>query len=191
MPRTSVLFLAVLLTACGSERCPTLPGGATYCLQPPALAPSFSVLQQIAIDEGERQETLLAYLENDPQRFMLVGLTPLGQTVLTVTWDGTHVTASGTPGVWSNMNPSVLVAVLQFGLWPDDAIRAGLSDDVVWKTEATEGELLRQGTALLTVHRTGKTIPFDTVTMALHPAKLLLNIHTLTDEGCCNGVPVP
>jgi hypothetical protein len=185
------LFLVVLLTACAINRCPTLPGGVSYCLQSPASGPSFSVVQQVVIGEGERQETLLAYIENNLQRLALVGLTPLGQTVLRVTWDGKHMVASGPPGMGPAIDPAVLVAVLQFGLWPPDAVRAGLPDDVVWKEDATDGQLTRQGKSLLTLRRTGRAVPYDTLSVALQPAELLINIHTLTDDACCGVDTAP
>ena len=185
------LILVSLLTACGSDRCPTLPGGVSYCLQPPASGPAFSVVQQVVIVEGEQQETLLAFIENNPRRLALVGLTPLGQTVLTVTWDGKHIVASGPPGTGARIKPAVLVAVLQFGLWPPDAVRAGLPDNVVWKEGATDGQLTRQGKSLLTLRRTGQAVPYDTLSIALHPAKLLMNIHTLTEDACCGVNTAP
>ncbi len=179
------LLLIALLSGCGNDRCPTLPGGVSYCLRSPASGPGFSVLQQVVIGEGEQQETLLAYIENSPQRLTLVGLTPLGQTVLTLTWDGEHFSANGPPGAWTHINPAVLVAVLQFALWPQDAVRAGLPDNVVWKVGAGDGQLIRQGESLLTIQKTGQAVPYETLSIALHPAKLVVNIHTLTDEACC------
>ena len=134
--------------------------------------------------EGEQQATLLAYIENGPQRLTLVGLTPLGQTVLTLTWDGKHIAADGPPGAWPLINPAVLVAVLQFALWPRDAVRAGLPDDVVWEDGAEGGQLIRRGESLLTIRRTGPAAPYDTLSIALHSAKLILNIHTLPDATC-------
>ncbi|MGD8631171.1 MAG: DUF3261 domain-containing protein [Gammaproteobacteria bacterium] len=185
------LILVSLLTACGSDRCPTLPGGVNYCLQSPASGPSFSVLQQVVTGEGEQQETLLAFIENNPRRLALVGLTPLGQTVLTVTWDGKHIVASGPPGTGARIKPAVLVAVLQFGLWPQDAVRAGLAEDVIWNDDGADGQLVSQGVSLLTIHRTGQAAPYDTLSITLHPAKLLMNIHTLTDEACCGVDTAP
>jgi len=185
------LLLVALLTACAINRCPTLPGGVSYCLQSPASGPSFSAVQQVLIGEGKQQETLLAYIENNPQRLALVGLTPLGQTVLRVTWDGTQIVASGPPGVGPSINPAVLMAVLQFGLWPQDAVRAGLPDDVVWKNGATGGQLTRQGELLLTLRRTGQAVPYDSLSIALQPAELLINIHTLTEEACCGVDAAP
>ena len=187
----SILFLVALLSACAINRCPTLPGGVSYCLQSPASGPSFSVVQQVVIGEGDRQETLLAYIENNPQQLALVGLTPLGQTVLRVTWDGKQIVASGPPGMGPPINPAVLVAVLQFGLWPPDAVRAGLPDNVVWKEGATDGQLTRQGKSLLTLRRTGQAVPYDTLSIALPPAELLINIHTLTEDACCGVDTAP
>jgi Protein of unknown function (DUF3261) len=187
----SILFLVALLSACAINRCPTLPGGVSYCLQSPASGPSFSVVQQVLIGEGDRQETLLAYIENNPQQLALVGLTPLGQTVLRVTWDGTQIVASGPPGMGPPINPAVLVAVLQFGLWPPDAVRAGLPDNVVWKEGATDGQLTRQGKSLLILRRTGQAVPYDTLSFALPPAELLINIHTLAKDACCGVDTAP
>lgn len=183
--RHHVFLLIALLAGCGSERCPTLPGGVSYCLQPPASGPSFSALQQVLIGEGEQQETLLARIENGPERLTLVGLTPLGQTVLTLTWDGKHIAATELPGLQPHINPAMLVAVLQLALWPQDAVRAGLPDNVVWQDDANGGQLLRRGESLLTIHRTGQTAPYETLSIALPSAKLILNIRTLPNDDCC------
>ena len=186
----ALLFLA-LLASCALNRCPTLPGGVSYCLQSPASGPSFSAVQQVVIGEGGQQETLLAYIENNPQRLALVGLSPLGQTVLRVTWDGEQIVASGPPGMGPPVNPAVLVAVLQFGLWPADAVRAGLPENAVWKDGATNGQLSCQGKSLLTLHRTGQAAPYDTLSVTLQPAELLINMHTLTEETCCGVDTAP
>lgn len=178
-------LLIVILTGCGSERCPTLPGGVSYCLQSPASGPNFSALQQVVIGEGEQQETLLAHVENGPERLTLVGLTPLGQTVLTLTWDGKHIAVNKPPGMQPHINPAVLVAILQLAMWPQDAVHSGLPDSVVWKDDADGGHLLRRGESLLTIHRTGQTAPYETLSITMPPAKLILNIHTLPDDDCC------
>ena len=180
--RYLVLLLLVLLAGCGSTRCPRLPGAVSYCLQPPAAGPGMTVLQHVSIVTPERQETLLVRIENNADRLALVGLSPLGQTLLTLTWDGTDVTDTETPGGHPPIRPGALVAVLQLALWPRESVQAGLPHDVTWLENDMGAAMIRNGTTLLSIHRSGAAPPYSNLHIDMPSAALSLHIQSLPEQ---------
>lgn len=141
-PLRLLALLALTLNACtGSEgQCPSLPGGARYCLQAaPALR--FSVLQQARLRFGEQQMTLLTRVENDAAGMRFVGLTPLGQTLMSVSWENGALRADLPPALQGKLDPALLLALIQIAQWPAEQVRAGLAPH--WELRETpEGRRL-------------------------------------------------
>lgn len=177
-----LLIVASALMGCGEDNCPTLSGGIAYCLQPPATGPMLSALQQVSIQWGERREVLLARIENGPGGLVFVGLTPLGQTVLVLTWDGDRVRATWPPATRPPIEPAVLVALLQIALWPVEAIRPGLPAVVVMEESGSERRLARDARTLLSVRRTDQEAPYNSFAIELPAAGLSVRVTALADE---------
>lgn len=187
--RLPALLLATLLVGCGGENCPTLPGGVAYCLQPSASGPEFSALQQVVLEVNGQREILLARIENSKQRLAFVGLTPLGQTVLSLTWDGQRTRASWLPGAQPRIEPAALVALLQLALWPADATRRGLSPEAEWVKNGNGLRLSVDGRSLVEIDRTGEGAPFDTIAISLPTVRLRFDITTLPEENDASTKP--
>ena len=79
----------MLLAACQpapEAGCARLPGGGQYCLQS-AAGPRFETLQESRLSAGDQHHTLLTRLGNDDTGLHFAALTPLGQTVFSVSWE--------------------------------------------------------------------------------------------------------
>lgn len=152
------LLLCIALAGC-DERCPTLPGGTPYCLQAPSASPVFSVLQRVTFTTPERSDTLLMQIESGPQKLVLAGLTPLGQTLFTLQWDGQRTEANWAPGIKPAIEASALIALIQLAQWPQNHERGNI-----------------------VIRRVGKQAPYERLHIELPDAKLQLDIETLPEE---------
>lgn len=141
-----LLVLALALGACQPEKpgCAGLPGGGSYCLQNGG--PHFSTLQQSVLSAGEQRLTLITRIENDANGLRFAGITPLGQTLISVSWENDKLRADLPPALASRLDPAFLPALTQMALWPADQVRAGLSPELVL-IEKNNGRQLRRKNA--------------------------------------------
>lgn len=125
------LFLSLQLAGCtpATPGCARLPGGGSYCLQSGA-GPIFSTLQQSVLSVGEQRLTLLARIENDARGLRFAGITPLGQTLMFVSWENGVLHSELPPAMASRIDPALFPALVQIALWPAEAVRAGLSPEL-------------------------------------------------------------
>ena len=93
MKNTASALGFALLAACGSTRCPNLAPELNYCLQAPGTGPYGTSLHEVVVKKDERFETLLVRTENDGAKLVVVGISPLGQTLVSAAWDGETVTS--------------------------------------------------------------------------------------------------
>lgn len=189
LPGLLVTLITALLAGCGEENCPALPGGITYCLQTPGSGPKLAALQHVVIEANGHRDVLLARIENGNDKFVFVGLTPVGQTVLTLTWDGKQARAAWPPGVEPRIAPAALVAMMQMALWPVEVTRRGLPRHAVWQEDAGRLRLSVDGQAVVEIERRGQTAPYDSIALALPAARLGLNITTLPEEDSASSEP--
>lgn len=152
-------WIGLMLLAGCNEQCPTLPGGSSYCLQAPANSPVYHALQQVTITTPTRSETLLMQIESTPQQLALGGLTPLGQTLFTMQWDGQHTHVSWAPGITPPFDPAALIALIQMAQSPEPLNVDGIA-----------------------IQRQGKHPPFEQIHIEVPAAELKLDIHNLDEE---------
>lgn len=159
MKNTASALGFALLAACGSPRCPDLAPELSYCLQAPGTGPHGATLHEVVVKKDERFETLLVRTENDGARLVVVGISPLGQTLVSAAWDGETVTAQ--PSLPSLApDPAAMLAFAQFDLWPLDALRPGFPADLQGTSELrTNGVTLRlrdsSGRMVLEIQKVG------------------------------------
>lgn len=125
--KKTLLIIAALLAACSGEptSCPRLPGGERYCLQNAGGLP-FSTLQQTRLQFGTQQMTLLSRVESDSKGLRLLGMTPFGQTVMSVSWENAVLRAELPAALEGKVDPAALLALIQIAYWPADQVRQGL-----------------------------------------------------------------
>ncbi|MBS1197768.1 MAG: hypothetical protein H6R18_1553 [Proteobacteria bacterium] len=131
MRLTFLLLISLLLTACAPDKpgCARLPGGGSYCLQSGA-GPNFSTLQQSVLSAGDQRMTLLTRIENDTRGLRFAGMTPLGQTLMFVSWENGVLRADLPPEMASRLDPALFPAMVQIAMWPPEMVRAGLSPEL-------------------------------------------------------------
>jgi hypothetical protein len=193
MTTAPVLFagglLVTLLAGCGSSPCPTLAPDLAYCLRSPDSGPHLATLQQVTVEAGTQAETLLVRAENGSTRLVVVGLSPLGQTLLSSQWDGQVVTrAAAMPG--QPLDAAAMLALVQIGMWPLETLRAGFDSEVRFFVDGAEDRLVFRvirvmdagDRTLLELERIGQAPPFSSTRIALPTAGIVVRSRTLTES---------
>lgn len=142
----SVLAL-LLLAACQpapEAGCARLPGAGQYCLQD-SPGPHFETLQESVLSAGGQRHTLLTRLAHDASGLRFVALSPLGQTVFAVSWENGALHATLPEALAGRIDPALFPALIQIALWPDDAVRRGLSTELELHADAHGRQLRRAG----------------------------------------------
>jgi hypothetical protein len=186
-----LLFLAVaLLAGCGSGNCPTLAPQLAYCLRMPDAGPPVATLQHVEVESGDARETLLVQVENDARRLVVVGVSPLGQTLLSAQWNGT-VVERGVAPPHPSLDPSALLAFAQFSLWDFDRLRGGFAEGLEVDIAVGRAALrLRDGDGrtLLEVERTGSAPPYASARILLPTRGITIRSRRLDDNGTMPAV---
>ncbi len=176
-------LLALLLAGCATLECPRLAPEVAYCLQPPASAPRISALQEVVVTREQRDDTMLVQTENDATRLAVVGISPLGQTLVSAVWDGVAVQARPAMPSFAP-DAAMMLAFVQFGLLPFDAVAAGFAPDVKRMREVADaGATLRlrdaSGQLLMEIRREGRDAPFARTRVRLPTIGLAVDSRTL------------
>lgn len=122
------------VTACASRHDVDSPAGSVRMApdlvvslpQPSALGRSLEVSQLVTAHYGARTFVFEGHISANPERFLLVGLDPLGQRVLTVTWTEHKLTAKLAPGLPEQIHPENMLADIVVLYWPEASVRQAL-----------------------------------------------------------------
>lgn len=179
-----LLLLLLLLAGCrrpdpGSVR---LARGVPFRLCPPESAPDFFADQEVqfSLPDGAR-ETLMTAVENRGGTLSLVASTPLGQTLFVVRVRSGAVSVDARVPLPARLDPRMLPALVQFALWPLDAVRGGLGPGITCEEQGAGRTLLRQGRVVWRVTRTGAAAPFRSLLLENPGMGLTLRIRTLDE----------
>jgi len=177
-------LLTALLAACqpAPPGCARLPGEGSYCLQN-AAGPTFSTLQQSILTAGKHRLTLLTRIENDGRGLRFAGMTPLGQTLLAVSWENGVLQAELPSALASRLDPALLPALLQIALWPASEVRAGLSPELELIEEAQRRRLRRKdsGDDILDISWEGN-LPYQRLRIVA-PAGFAIDARAIEEAG--------
>lgn len=179
---TAISGLALLLAACqpAPPGCARLPGGGSYCLQSTD-GPAFATLQQSLLSAGSQRLTLLTRIESDSRSLRFAGITPLGQTLLNVSWENGALRADLPPALADRLDPALLPALVQLATWPVASVRAGLSADLELIDEPQRRRLRRPGSEedLLDISWEGN-LPYQRLRIAA-PGGLAIDARAVVD----------
>lgn len=178
----AVLALALAVAGCATGNAVSIAPGYQYALQPPSAGPAFSALQEIVLIAPDgREERLVSQLENDAKSMRLAALTPLGQTLLTATFDGEHVETRSAVPTGAAFDARFVIALIQLSLWPEAAVADGLGVGMRLTT-SPERRTVEGGSKILwTIDTRGAGIPYDRVQIRSEDARLALRITTLAE----------
>lgn len=173
--------ICLVLTGCAhSTRCPTIPGGPEYCLQPSSTVPAFFALQDIRIRRHEMDERLIGQLEVDADGMRLACLTPMGQRLLEASFDNRQAFADSVAG--DRIDARALLSLVQLSSWPADAVRTGLAAE--WDLEESPGlrQVLRAGRTYLEIRQAGKAPNFSRLKINLPDAEMTISVTAIEEE---------
>jgi hypothetical protein len=177
-----LLPVILLLSALPGCRGPVAGGvvvapEVTFRLCLPETGPDFFALQEMAFTfPGGRRETAVAAIENKGGAMTLVVSSPLGQTLFTVQVRGRTALVDARVPLPSGLDPRLLPALVQFALWPEPVLRAGLEPGTTLEQDGPRRSLLYKGRVVWTVTRDGAGMVLE------NPAQgLTVRVRTLED----------
>ena len=120
-----------------------------FQLQSPAsFGKHYTATQLATINYQDQKHELLFQLEIDPQRLVLVGLTPSGTRLFTIINDHKGIQSEGFKAVVEKVKPEYLLADIQIALWPESRIRNAIQNDKVEFTVTNNHRFLSYTTNL-------------------------------------------
>ncbi len=149
--RWPALIAAALLVGCAAtpDHCLPLPEGGRYCLRP-VQAESISRLQMVAARGRGIDERSLFQLENDGNSLRLAGMTPMGQGVMTVIWDGKTLRSESVFGERVSRMGLPLLALVQWMTLPQQEVIRGIEGErAYWINRERERLLVMDGSPLM------------------------------------------
>lgn len=109
-------------------------------------------MQSLRLERDGRELPLLAVMETDGVKLTLVGLTPAGQRLVTITWEGDSVSQAVDPNVPARIDGQGILRDVVFAHWPEAALQASFAG-TRWSARfaGPERTLLRDGRPWITV----------------------------------------
>jgi hypothetical protein len=147
-----VLLLICMGCAAAKPR-PSDPG--LFLLKPADAGVTLELTQSLVFSKGETRSESLAAIEISPEAVAVVGLSPLGNRVLALRWDGTHYEEERDPSLPKDLPLKLILRDMMTAFWPADAVRAKLGKG--WSLADEEGcrTLFDAGQAVIRIHYQG------------------------------------
>jgi len=134
MPRFTLTLLVLLsLGACAPQ--PLLP--QVPLLSPSSLGRTVYAQQQLEAEFNGQSWQMQGALEVTPQSLRMVGLTPFGQRLITLLWDGQKLQEERAAQLPQTVQGERILSDLQLMYWPLPALREVLPS--VWRVEQEDG----------------------------------------------------
>lgn len=171
------VFVLISLTGCSSTPCVRWPGSARWCAAPLPAEPPFRRSEEIvSADARGEQLQVLASTEWSPSLFTQVVLTPFGQRLYRLQYDGQKISFdAGLLPV--PIQPEQTLLDAQLMLWPITLLRPQLPHDwTLTENRDTGARELRAGTELLAEVR---RLASDEVELIQHRLGYRVRVQTL------------
>lgn len=194
------LALVILLSMAMLAGCSSLPWRAAALPELPLLPPAelgqqWQLTQSVTLTplrpvSGQVPQTLLAAWSVNREHLHLAGLTPAGQTLLTLSYDGNTLSSQISPLLPPEVSPRDILVQLQLSYWPLDSITRALAG-TPWhmRQQGEVRELWLQQRRVLTIHRSADTTlghsdsgALESISLTHHLMQYQLQIHTLSRE---------
>jgi hypothetical protein len=181
---TLLLTLPLLLAGCRKPAytevyvAPGVP--LRMCL--PQEGPDLFVTQEVTFQfPGGRKETAMAVIENKGGVMSLVASTPMGQTLFIIRMRGSAVTVDTRIPIPGDLDPRVLPALVQFALWPAEAVDRNLAPGIRFEQDGSRRILLRNDKVVWSVTREGTAPPFKGLVLENPALGMTVRIRTVED----------
>jgi hypothetical protein len=156
--------------------------GVPFRLCRPETGPEFFANQEVRFSfPGGRQEVVMAAIENRGGRLNLVASSPMGQTLFEVRVQGSEARVDARIPIPGDLDPRVLPALVEFALWPEEALRPALGEGVRLEADGPRRALVRKGRPVWTVLREGEAPPYRTMLLENPALGMSVRIRTLED----------
>lgn len=180
-----IVQIALVLLLSGCSPLPSLHLSSPALLPPASFGQTLQASQQLeAIVDEEPQQLLIAFAV-DNQQLRVTGLTPSGQRLLSINYDGQQTQTSGSHWLPDELDPRMILAQLQLAYWPLDTLQANYP--APWRVTETaeQRQLLHKQTPVWQVdylnHKTDETlIAGHRISLYDHRFGITLNIRTLS-----------
>jgi hypothetical protein len=175
-------LLALLLAACTGDvgNCTRLPGGERYCLVDGPW-PEFAAEQAVTVTYAGKPLHLIARIQSGKDGLYFAGLTPLGQTLIQVSWKNGLLHAELPPAFAGRLDEALFPALLQLATWPAERVRAGLPDRL--RLIEKEGQrIVSDGLQdVLIISWKGNALPYEWLRFEAPAARMLIDVRLLDE----------
>jgi hypothetical protein len=166
--RAPLARLALLLL-CGCAAFKPRPADPGLGLLPPADAGfSADLTQAITLTKGGQAVEVMAVVEISPQAVKLAVLSPLGNRVLSLDWDGKTLKQERDPSLPKEFPAELILRDLQLALWAEEPLRRHLPRR--WSLRAMPGrrEFFKDGQSVISISTTDGVTEFDHAALGYH-----------------------
>ena len=141
-----------LLQACSSLQT-EYAQRAELLLIHPGRGPSPMALQQkLTLQTNSQQRALISVLKTNYQSVEMVAISPAGQTLVQLSYDGDKLTQQAAPTI--KLPGRDIIAIMQIAHWPATSLLERYTTQDGWRIDITEAQrtLFFNGAKQLTVH---------------------------------------
>lgn len=114
---TITALMIVAIAACAAHRRPEIP-----LLPPATLGADIYATQQLRFTHNQQEQTLLAAITVDARHLRLLGLTPQGQRLINIDYDGSTVQSEQSSHLPFTVSARAVLQQLQLAYWPLPAL---------------------------------------------------------------------
>lgn len=173
-------LLTLLIAGCGATggHCARLPAAGQYCLRPGPW-PDFAAEQAATVNYRNQAWQLLARIESGRDGLRFAGLSPLGQTLIQISWENGALRAELPPALDGRLDGALFPALLQMAVWPAERVREGLSDRLELIEEEGRRIIRQDRQELLIISWEGKTLPHQRLRIEAPGVGLSIDARTL------------
>jgi len=130
-----ILACSLMLASCSLIR---FTDQQALLLLPPALGHQAGVTKQdLQMQAAGRQQRFIMVSNNQPEKFQVLVMTPTGQTLLTMAYDGETFTEQNQTNI--ALPAREILAIMQFSAWPEAVVQQFYeADQGDWSFEAKD-----------------------------------------------------
>ena len=173
MSRWLILLMILLLSSCALMRPST----------PPLLAPSI-LQQQMQLNQtlvsqlDDNSYQMLVMIKVTDENLLMLGLSPEGQRLFTLNYDGKALQQQNLPGIEDKLDAERMLRMFQLAYWPLNALQFAYGSDYQIIEQANQRRLMHNDRKIITIDYSHKVRWQESVTITHHQQPLQLKITT-------------
>lgn len=174
-------FLTILLSACAVQPtgCLRLGSDGWYCPSFIRL-PDFETEQATTVNFRNQSMHLITRIRSGSDGVHFVGVSPLGQTIISASWHDGVLSAYMPPGLDGKLDPILLPALLELALAPADNVRHGLGGQLRLEERAGRRSISSSSGEEIEIFWEGSELPYQALRVRV--LRLGLTIESMAFE---------